>query len=100
MTARLQRGILAGMLGFASMLPFLALEVRNRPGDAELPLWLFGFLWVLGTAFVALLLPVLRNGLRLRAVLVRIALSLAVACLWAGIVVDQMPCFLGVPNCD
>jgi hypothetical protein len=32
--------------------------------------------------------------------LVRIGLSIVVACLWAGIVMDQMPCFFGVPNCD
>jgi len=23
-----------------------------------------------------------------------------IAWLWAGALVDQMPCFLGVPNCD
>ena len=86
------------LLGFASMLPFLALELRSQSG--ELPLVLFGTLWLLGAVFVALLLSLLRKRQRPAAILVRIGLSIVVACLWAGIVMDQMPCFLGVPNCD
>jgi hypothetical protein len=100
MTARLQHAILAGMLGFASMLPFLFLELRNRPGGAELPLVLFGMLWLLGTLSVALLLPIFQNRPPAGAILVRVALSFMVACMWARIVVDQMPCFLGGSNCD
>ena len=90
MTARLQGAILAGMLGLLSMLPFLALELRTRPGDAELPLLLFVMLWLLGTAFVALLLPILRKGLRLRAILIRLALSAVIASLWVGGAVLQL----------
>ena len=90
--------VLPLVLGFASMLPFLALEVRNQPG--EMPLFLFGTLWFLGAAFTALLMPVLRDRPRPAAVLVRVSLSILVACVWARILMDQMPCFLGVPNCD
>ena len=100
MTARLQRGILAGTLGFVTMLPFLGLELRNGPPAAGLPLVLFGLLWLLGTVFVALVLPIFKRWPRPRTVLVRVALSVAVAYVWISIVVDQMPCFLGVPNCD
>jgi hypothetical protein len=28
------------------------------------------------------------------------ALLILIALAWSGIVADQMPCFLGVPNCD
>jgi putative effector of murein hydrolase len=90
--------VLPLVLGFASMLPFLMLEFRYQPG--ELPLVLFGTLWLLGAAVVALLLPVLRNRPRPGALLVRVSLSILVACVWARILMDQMPCFLGVPNCD
>ena len=90
--------VLPLLLGFALMLPFLGLELRHQPG--ELPLVLFGTLWLLGSVFVALLLPLLRKRPRPAAILVRIGLSIVVACLWARIVLDQMPCFLGVPNCD
>lgn len=31
---------------------------------------------------------------------IRISLSNLIAWKWAGIVLDQMPCFLGIPNCD
>lgn len=94
----MRRVVLPLVLGFAAMLPFLALELRNQSG--ELPLFLFGTLWVLGAAFAALLLPLLRNRSRPLPALVRIGLSIAVGCLWARIVIDQMPCFLGVPYCD
>jgi len=32
--------------------------------------------------------------------LARVAVMIALAWSWIGIVLDQMPCFLGVPNCD
>jgi hypothetical protein len=30
----------------------------------------------------------------------RVVILLAAALFWGGLVNDQMPCFLGVPNCD
>lgn len=30
----------------------------------------------------------------------RVAVLILIAWLWIGSVVDQMPCFPGVPNCD
>lgn len=32
--------------------------------------------------------------------LVSLAVMVLLAGSWAGILLDQMPCFLGVPNCD
>ena len=59
------------------VLPLLALELVNRRQLPEsFPLFLFLFLWVLGAVF----LFVLAQGVRM--------------------VLDQLPCFLGVPNCD
>jgi hypothetical protein len=33
-------------------------------------------------------------------VLPRIATLIFIAWMWVAVVLDQMPCFLGVPNCD
>jgi hypothetical protein len=32
--------------------------------------------------------------------LLRVAFLALIAWMWGGILIDQMPCFLGVPNCD
>jgi hypothetical protein len=96
----MRRATLSGMLGLASLIPFLVLELRNNPPGAGFPFFLFGTLWLLGAAFAAVLLPAVRDRQRRGAVLVRVALSIVIACLWAQIVADQMPCFLGAPNCD
>jgi hypothetical protein len=58
--------------------------------------------------FIALLMPIVRNlrqaGNSLMAnpvgLLLRIVFLLLIAWMWASLLIDQMPCFLGVPNCD
>ena len=87
------------------VLPLLILELVNN--DENFPLPLFGFLWLLPFLILITLMPMVRQ-LRSREVFKRNALvvvlkgvfiaSLALVCLMN--VVDQMPCFLGVPNCD
>jgi hypothetical protein len=32
--------------------------------------------------------------------LLRVGFSALILMMWAGIIIDQLPCFLGVPNCD
>jgi hypothetical protein len=96
------------------VLPFLVLELSlstdNRAPAAKYALdmaVLFGVLWLLPLAFMAGLLPIVR-GLRAgQAVmqhpgrlLVRVGLLALVACVWSAILVDQLPCFLGLPNSD
>jgi hypothetical protein len=90
------------------VLPFIALELVNRQKFHEgFPIPLFGSLWLLGAAFIFILMPVLRNTpLRDKSIInplslfLRAALLIVIAWLWVGIVLDQMPCFLGVPYCD
>ena len=100
----------AAVISSLLVLPFVILESlnqtinrQNAPGLAVL----FGLLWLLPLAFVVVLMPmvrVLRAGQSLSAnpfnLLFRVALLALVATAWAGIVADQTPCFLGVPNCD
>jgi hypothetical protein len=64
-------------------------------------------LWLLPVAFFLILTPTIRNvqaGNRSRAYLITLVLSAAalilIAGLWGSVILDQMPCFLGVPYCD
>ena len=103
----LSRNITASALISATLvLPFMVLELVNRQGQ-EFPITLFGFLWLLPLAFILLLLPIMRRrpagpmtaGKRL-SLWSRIAVMGFIVWIWVSIVTDQMPCFLGVPNCD
>ena len=90
------------------VLPFVVLEIVNGGGfTINFPVVLFVVLWGLAAVFLLVaksLVPRLQtdrklalSGLRL---LPRLVLLAAIAWMWVGIVADQMPCFLGVPNCD
>jgi hypothetical protein len=91
------------------VLPFLILEfvnARTFPRFAQsFPIPLFALLWLLAFSFVYILSRMIRRD----STLVRRLPALAglgvvvlalIAFAWVGIVVDQMPCFLGVSNCD
>ena len=90
----------------ALVLPFLVFESVNRRGFREgFPVALFGFLWLLTFTFV-LLLPIVRSlsartryGVP-RLLIPRAVLLIFIAWLWISVTADQLPCFLGVPNCD
>jgi hypothetical protein len=100
----------ASLIGFILVLPFAILESlshtinrHNAPGLIVL----FGLLWLLPTAFIAILVPLVRSaraGQSLMAnpftLLSRVALLALIVMVWGGILIDQMPCFMGVPNCD
>ncbi len=90
------------------VLPFMVLEwVKRRAFQEEFPLPLFGLLWLLPVAFILLLTPVVRvirvgKSLRGKPLLLflRVVFLILIAMLWTSLLLDQMPCFLGVPNCD
>jgi hypothetical protein len=100
----------AAAASLLTVLPFVALELRNASGSrgfVHLPYPLFAMLWLLPFAFILAAAPIVRiiragNSLLAHpgAVLTRVAMLGLVAFLWASLVQDQMPCFLGVPNCD
>jgi len=90
------------------VLPLLALEAVNRGlFTANFPVPLFALLWLLPVVIALIVMPMVRQ-LRTGewaardaiAVAIKSVLVLALAWMWPMIVVDQMPCFLGVPNCD
>jgi hypothetical protein len=96
----------AAVASFVVLLPFVALEMMNQP-LINFPIVLFVVMWLMQFALLSALVSIVRrvrgggsNWIRPAMLLVRVAFVVAVAILWGGLVADQMPCFLGVPNCD
>lgn len=100
----------AAFISFILVLPFAILESLNQTitrQNAPGLILLFGLLWLLPTAFIATLVPIVRtvragNGILASpmSLLFRLAFLALVATMWSGLLLDQLPCFLGVPNCD
>lgn len=100
----------AAIISFLLVLPFAIFESlsntltrQNAPGLIVL----FGLLWLLPMAFIVLFVPIMRkvragNSLLANPInlLCRVALLAFIVMMWGGILIDQLPCFMGVPNCD
>jgi hypothetical protein len=92
------------------LLPFMALELINRQAFRAregFPIMLLVVLWLWPMAFFLILVPAIRNvraGNNSRVHLISLVFSAAtlffIVWLWSSLILDQMPCFLGVPNCD
>lgn len=100
----------AALISLILMLPFVLLESLNQTmtrRNAPDLILLFGLLWLLPTALIVTLVPLVRtvragnsvaaNPLNL---LFRVALLVLIAMMWRSLLMDQLPCFMGVPNCD
>ena len=88
--------------------PFIVLQwVNRRVFHEDFPFVLFTFMSLHSLFIVLLLTPTLRR-LRserdLRALKLGhwtgLVLSTFLVIVYANVVLDQLPCFLGVPNCD
>lgn len=100
----------AALFGLLLVVPFAFLELWYTPAVRSLirfPYMLFGMLWLLPTASFITLAPVVRSlraGENILAqpiaLLLRVAFLTFAALSWVNLMRDQMPCFLGVPNCD
>ena len=102
----------SALISFLLILPFLIMEGVNRHsframGKEDFPFPLFGILWISSMLFVLILSPIVRNaraGNRILAnpvsLLIKIVFLAAIAWVWGIWIVDQWPCFVGVPNCD
>ena len=94
-------------IGAALVLPFMLLQLANRGLSGDFPIPLFGLMWFLSTTITLILTSLVRSVRARRSAMVSpLGLVLRGACLipfawlWVVLVLDQMPCFLGVPNCD
>lgn len=99
------RAILLGLLG---VLPFLIMEVVNLGGFPDpFPYTIFLYLWLMFTLFFIALFALfrlwksnVRNSNRVIGFILNGLLLVFCAMSALNIILDQMPCFLGVPNCD
>ena len=99
---------LPAVISLLLVIPFMIMEVINRRNFNEgFPILLFVIMWLLPTLFTITVTPIVRNLRMGNSVLANpVTLVLRVVFLaflaWVsfGAVIDQMPCFLGVPNCD
>lgn len=96
------------LISLLFVMPIIVMELVNRWNlPDKFPIPLFAILWLLSMLFLLMLKPLVQNiraGNRLLAnpvgFLVRVVFLGFMAFLWLGILLDQIPCFLGVPNCD
>ena len=96
------------MLGATLVVPFFALEwVNRRAFNEEFPLMLFTFMSIHALLIGLLLAPVLQclqaqRNLRTLKIGHWVGLLFAIFLIYGyvGVLIDQFPCFMGVPNCD
>ena len=96
------------IISLVIVIPFMIMEFVNRRNFNEgFPIPLFVIIWLLPAILILTIMPIIRNlqaGNNITAqpinLLIRVVILVLVTLLWAGILIDQMPCFLGVPNCD
>ena len=95
-------------LGLLVTIPFAATEWMNTGNSlSHFPLLLFAALLVLGFLFFFVLIRVSsqlrRKSLRdigIWHLAFQGSLIVSLAFVWSMMVIDQMPCFLGMANCD
>ena len=99
----------AALISGLLVLPFVILElvfssVRRQTVIDQIVL--FGLLWLLPLVVLVILIPLVQS-LRARTtnaspvrLLLTIASAAVIAWLWLLVLIDQLPCFIGVPNCD
>jgi hypothetical protein len=101
----------AALISLVLVAPFAFLELRYNTGTSRnlinFPIPLFGLLWFLATVFIIVVISIVRtvragDGILAHPVtlLFRLVFLALVAWMWGGLFIDQLPCFLGVPNCD
>jgi hypothetical protein len=93
------------ILSLVLVLPFVILELTNGRLNQNFPVLLFVVIWILIFAFTMILMSIIesirtRNLSNPFTFLLKAVLLTALASILIVILVDQMPCFIGVPNCD
>jgi hypothetical protein len=96
------------LVSTALVAPLIYLELRYaKMIYSEFPYPLFATLWFVAAAFVVVAAPLIHAVRAGESVLARpvvltarIGFLILAALFWTFLVKDQMPCFLGVPNCD
>lgn len=108
MNKRFKRFITPILLGLLCTVPFAVMESVNLGGIPDpFPYAIFLYLWLMFALFFMSLLAILRlagsrvnKKERLPAILLNALVLLFTVMSLVYLLADQMPCFLGVPNCD
>lgn len=98
----------AVIISLLVVLPLIIMElVFGRDSYSNFPWPLFGILWLLPVMFIVIFAPIIQSVRAGNSILanpitlvLRVGFLFLIAIMWCGILIDQMPCFLGVPNCD
>jgi hypothetical protein len=106
--SRLSTLLTAGLTSSVLIAPLVLLELRYGTHNySSFPYPVFAILWVLPPLFVFTIAPLIRpvrpGGSVLAhpmTLLLRVAVLALIGMLWTQLLTDQLPCFLGVPNCD
>lgn len=96
------------LISLILVVPFMIMEVVNRRNFNEgFPIPLFVIMWLLPILFIIIFMPIVRNARSGNSIiasparlLIRVIILVFIAWMWTGLLIDQMPCFLGIPNCD
>ena len=108
MTPKLKRFSTPIILGLLCVLPFVIMESVNLGRIPDpFPYTIFLYLWLMFALFLLCLFAILRLAKsrvskkeRLPAYLLNALVLIFTGISIVALSVDQMPCFLGVPNCD
>lgn len=100
----------AVIISFFLVLPFAILDFLFNPLRSQNlldPIVLFGLLWLLPLIFIVIFAPIVQsvraeNNIQTNPVtlLCRVTFLVFIAWVWGVAIIDQLPCFIGVPNCD
>jgi hypothetical protein len=98
---------ISAIIGLLFVMPLMIMEWVNRREFAEsYPFTIFIVLWLLSALFFLILMSIIKDiqsgegFFRNPLVLIKMILLILLAITWGWILLDQMPCFLGVPHCD
>jgi len=108
MNVKLKRLLTPILLGFLCVLPFAVMEIVNLGRIPNpFPYAIFLYLWLMFALFLICLFAIVRIAKsrvnkqeRLPAILLNALVLLFSVMSIVYLLADQMPCFLGVPNCD
>lgn len=100
--------VVPSLVSIALVAPFIAFQLINRRAFHKgFPFLLFAFMFLHSLLIVVSVTPALRR-LRMERSLrtlgpghwLGLLLGVFLIAVYANVIIDQLPCFFGVPNCD
>ncbi len=92
-----------GIKSFLVLVPLVILELKNQVWkfNKDFPYLLFLMIWFNQYLYFFVLKPLSsKTNVGKNEFVVRMIFGILLGMIWYGVVSDQWPCFVGVPNCD